>query len=54
MTVPGRAARGPAWLLCFIRLVLRKGDAVPHSTMLAAVKERADRRRLAGQHREAG
>jgi len=50
MMVRVRAIGDPAWLM---RLILLKGDTVAHSTMLAGIKERTERRySIQGQDRD--
>ena len=53
MMVRVRAIGDPAWLLWLMRLILLKGHTVAHSTMLAGIKERTERRySIQGQDRD--
>jgi len=50
MMVRVRPIGGPAWLMS---LILLKGHTVAHSTMLAGIKERTERRySIQGQDRD--
>lgn len=50
MMVRVRAVGGPPWRWGLLRLVLLKGDTVAHSTMLAGIRRRGERRyRIHGQ-----